>query len=274
MPNRQNVMTGTPRGGTAGYLFRAPLGTPLPTNAEAPLDAAFVDMGYVSSDGVERAISKAYNTIRDMGGTEVLKVRNEHGVTVTLALLETLNGNTAKAVYGDSAVTVTPADASHGNRVSVSYAGAEPDDAIWVLDLSLGGKLKRHVWPSTQLTSEDSTTTLNSEDAATLPVTLTLYPDAAGNHFYEHSDDGAKVTVTTPAITTVLPAGRAVGGLVTISGLRLNGATAVSIGTSANFVVVNPTTIVATVPAGAAGARNVTVTTPAGTSAPVSYTVV
>lgn len=194
MPNRQNVMTGTPRGGTAGYLFRAPIGTALPTDATTTLASAYKDMGYVSEDGVERAINKAYNTIRDMGGTEVLKVRNEHGVTVTLALLETLNGDTAKAVYGDDAVTVTAATSSHGNQVHIAYKGDEPDDAIWVLDLALGGKLKRHIWPSTQLTSEDSTTTLNGEDAASFPVTLTLYADTSGVYFHEYSDDGQQTT--------------------------------------------------------------------------------
>lgn len=83
---------------------------------------------------------------------------------------------------------------------------------------------------------------------------------------------------TAPVITTVTPAGRSVGELVTINGSGFLGATGVSIDavavTADNFTIVSSSTIVATIPATAAGASDVTVTTPAGTSNAVSYTVV
>lgn len=190
MPNAKNVMTGTPKGGVGGYLFRGPLGTALPTDEKTALDAALLDQGYVSEDGVERAISKTYETIRDMGGEEVLKTRTELGVTVSFSLLETLNGETAKTVYGASAVTITAATASSGTKVAVAYDGSEVANSVWVLETALAGKIKRYVFPNAQLASEDQTVTLNSASAATFPVSLTLYKDASGKYFYEYSDDG------------------------------------------------------------------------------------
>jgi hypothetical protein len=69
-----------------------------------------------------------------------------------------------------------------------------------------------------------------------------------------------------PTVTSVAPGSGEVGDSVTIAGTNLTGATAVSFaGTpAATFSVASPTSITATVPAGA-GAGNVTVTTPGGT---------
>lgn len=193
MTATKNVMTGTPKAGTTGYLFRGPAGTAIPTDEKTALNAAFLDQGFVSDEGVERAITKAYEVIRDMGGNEVLKTRTEHGVEVKFALLETLNGNTAKTVYGDGAVTVTPATALAGTKVAIAYKGDEPGaNCPWVLETALGGKVKRYVFPNAMLATEDQTVTLTSSEAATLPVSLTLYPDASGVYFYEYSDDGVK----------------------------------------------------------------------------------
>lgn len=75
----------------------------------------------------------------------------------------------------------------------------------------------------------------------------------------------------TPVVLSLAPAtGAAAGGnLVTIHGTHLLGATGVKWGATnaTNFVIVDDTTIVATAPAGSAGTSQVTVITPAGTSA-------
>ena len=50
MHNASNVSVGKPR--VAGAVFRAPLGTALPTDASTQLAEAYKDMGFVSDDGV------------------------------------------------------------------------------------------------------------------------------------------------------------------------------------------------------------------------------
>ncbi len=83
--------------------------------------------------------------------------------------------------------------------------------------------------------------------------------------------------VTEPTIIGVstvsgLPAGD--GDLITITGTSLLGVTAVTIGgdPSPEVVPINASTLIAVMPAGDAGAVNITVTTPGGTSDPYSYT--
>lgn len=80
--------------------------------------------------------------------------------------------------------------------------------------------------------------------------------------------------VTEPVLATVTPEGEGAGDLVTLTGTGFLGATAVAFGATpaTDFVVVNGSSIIASLPTGSAGSVNVTVTTPAGTSDAVAYT--
>lgn len=81
-------------------------------------------------------------------------------------------------------------------------------------------------------------------------------------------------TGTVPVISSVTPTGQTVGDQIVIKGGNYTGTTAVTIdGVSATeFVVVDASTLVAVIPATVAGAADITVTTPGGTSAPYAYT--
>lgn len=74
-------------------------------------------------------------------------------------------------------------------------------------------------------------------------------------------------------ITSVGPAGRGVGDIVIIAGTRFTGVTSVKFAAvEAEFIQVSDTTISVAIPAGT-GSKAVTVTTPAGVSDAVNYTV-
>lgn len=103
--------------------------------------------------------------------------------------------------------------------------------------------------------------------------------DALSMVSFTITGDGARNAIThpqpaAPYITAISPAGEGVGGLVTITGTNLTGATDVKFAsTSATvFNVISDTQIAVVIP-GTSGAKNVTVVTPQGTSAAVSYTV-
>ena len=49
MPTVANVSAGKPK--VSGAVYRAALGSTLPTDATTSLDAAFKELGYVSEDG-------------------------------------------------------------------------------------------------------------------------------------------------------------------------------------------------------------------------------
>ncbi|MGV8965339.1 MAG: IPT/TIG domain-containing protein [Cellulomonas sp.] len=77
-----------------------------------------------------------------------------------------------------------------------------------------------------------------------------------------------------PVVTGASPSGATATSLVTITGKSFTGATAVKFGATAAtaFTFLSSSTIVASVPAGAAGTAAITVTTPAGISTTFAYT--
>jgi len=182
-------MAGKPRPG--GFIFRAPLGTALPTDAATPLAEAFIELGYASSDGWSRQINKSYQAIIAYGGDEVLKTRTEHSVGFSLTLIEALNAETNKAKWGEAAVKVTPATSTHGQQITVSYAGADTPPAVYVLDMEDSGRIRRSVFPNAVDTTESFEQTFSDSDAINLPFTFSAYKDeATGLYFFDYSDDG------------------------------------------------------------------------------------
>lgn len=188
MTNSKNVVAGRPK--PNGAIFRAPLTTALPTSESTALTGAFIGQGYAAEDGLERAINKAYETIRAWGGDEVKRSRTEIGVQLTFTLIEAANGEVAKTIWGEDAVTITPATSSEGTKIAVAYAGEDVDESVWVFDLKDGRHLRRIVVPRGQVTTEDFTQTFSDSEVIAYPVTLTLFKDENGNYFYEYSDDG------------------------------------------------------------------------------------
>lgn len=195
MGNALNVQVGKPR--ATGAIFKAPLGTALPADESTTLVAAYEDHGFASSDGLSKAISRAYNEIKEWGGKTVLRPQTEVGVTVNFTCIEAVGvtgGRVAKSVFGDTAVTITPASASAGTKIAVAFTGDELPNGVWVFDMvnPSTNALRRVVTANAQVTNEDFTQTYSGESEIQFPVNLTCFPDEAGVFFYEYSDDGVK----------------------------------------------------------------------------------
>lgn len=91
---------------------------------------------------------------------------------------------------------------------------------------------------------------------------------------FRQSITNPTLTPEKPALASALPTGAGEGEMVTITGANFTGATDVKFGaTSAgDFIIVNDSKIVASLPAGTAGSAAVTVTNSAGASDALAYT--
>jgi len=178
------IVAGTGKPG--GYIFRAPAGTTLPTDETTALDPAFINQGYASSDGLSRAITKAYEVIRDWNGDEVKRLKTETSVTLTFTLIQAADPNVLKAKFGDGAVTVA------GTKITVAYKGEDAPAGPWDFELKDGDSVRRIVAPNAKDVTEDFTQEMTAGAVVGIPITLTLYKDASGVFFYDYADSGVE----------------------------------------------------------------------------------
>ena len=192
MPSSSNVSAGKPK--VTGAIFIAPVGTTLPTDSTTALAAGFVELGYASDAGVVNSESRETETIKAWGGDTVLKPFTGKEDTFQFTLIEALNVNALKLVYGDSNVT---GDLTNG--ISIKSAAEDLDYHSFVIEMVLNGAVKRIVIPSAKVTEVGDITYADGE-AIGYDTTLSAVPDAAGGTHYEYikavSNSGTTTTST------------------------------------------------------------------------------
>lgn len=169
-----NVTTGKPAAG--GAIWRAPLGTTLPTDATTALGEAFACLGYVSEDGYTNENSPETEDIKAWGGDVVCTTQTEKPDRFSFTLIEYFNAEVKKTVYGDANVTGT---LSTGMVVRAN--SAEANAAVYVIDQALrGGVKQRTVIPNAKL-SELAEIVYKDDEVVGYNVTLTALPGGFGS---------------------------------------------------------------------------------------------
>lgn len=163
----------------SGYIWVAPLGTAVPTNATTELDKAFVGLGYLSEDGLtEPASFEPGDDIVAAGGDTVAQADPTFSKTWTGTCIEALNEDLLKVAYGSANVTVTPAGETDGSITVKEQAGNLEHHVIVIDEMLKGGRKRRNVMAdATFLITGDishvHTALVNFE------FTITAYPTAS-----------------------------------------------------------------------------------------------
>lgn len=150
---------------TTGQIFRAPVGTALPTNATSAPAAAFLanEIGFVSDGGITESMGADTTDIQAWQNGDVVRtIQTSHTVTWAWEMLET-NSLTLAAFYGNFAAN------------TVQITGDQPGHYSWIIDVDDQGNNIRIVIPDGQITERGDVTYANAE-AVRYPVTVTAYP--------------------------------------------------------------------------------------------------
>lgn len=82
----------------AGAVFNAALGTTLPTDTTTALDEAFVNLGFISEDGVTNTNSPSCEDVKAWGGDIVLSTQTEKKDEWKFKLIEANNADVLKVI--------------------------------------------------------------------------------------------------------------------------------------------------------------------------------
>lgn len=163
-----------------GPIYWAPKGTTLPTDTTTALDNAFKALGYVSEDGVTNDNSPASEITKAWGGYTVMNMQTERPDTFGFTMLEALNVDLLKVIYGTA--NVTEADGA----ITVKATADDMVHGSWVIDSILqDGKKERIVIPDAVI-SELGTITRVDNEPISYELTITAVPDATGVYHYQY----------------------------------------------------------------------------------------
>lgn len=179
MSEKKNVTSAKPKVG--GAVWVAPLGTKLPTDAKTTLDVAFKSLGYCSDDGLTNANSPETENQKAWGGMNVLTMHTGKEDTFSFKLIEALNIDVLKTVYGPNNVT---GDLETG--ISIKSKNEEPEQYSWVFEMILKGSvLKRIVVPCAAISEIGE---INYKDNESIGYDCTIYAvsDSEDTNHYEY----------------------------------------------------------------------------------------
>jgi hypothetical protein len=182
------VAAGSPL--VTGGILAAPVGTALPTDSDAVLNAAFDALGYATDDGLVPSGDAASTTdIFAWGGDNVLSVTDTPATKkYTFSLIEIFNEDVNNFIYGDANVTPTAAGSGQGSRLAIEDKGDEPGSWSLVFDMKHGDKRMRLVVPNGSVKVLGERAYVDS-DVAGWECEVTCLADADGTYVYRYLEN-------------------------------------------------------------------------------------
>ena len=120
----------TAKGVAGGYFFSAPIGTALPQSYDDTLDSAFVDLGFLSDDGLAMSNEEDSEDFHDLNGDTIYSASSSRTETLTCTLVET-KAATLKEFWGQDNVT------DENGLITETHTSKDRPSRVYVFDFVL-----------------------------------------------------------------------------------------------------------------------------------------
>lgn len=192
MASTANVNVGKPDTGVSGGVSSAPIGTVLPTDATAALDAEFTNYGFISEDGLTETNEKSSDKIKAWGGRIVKNLQTDSSASFSFSFIESSNADVLKAICGEDNVTVTGSDGNQ--QITAKFDLEQLPSRVWNFDVRDGDNRVRVSVPNGQIT-ELGDVTYGDEDVIAYEVTVdALWDDTLKAYYVKYLSRGGAVT--------------------------------------------------------------------------------
>ncbi|WP_291474202.1 hypothetical protein [Corynebacterium sp.] len=191
--NVKNAFVGSPAI-DGGVLFRAPLGTALPTDSTTAIDRdVWEDHGAVSEDGVSVVQDRSTSDIKAYGGDTFITVQDNYDEQIEITLLEDDNDAVLRSAFGEAFVEKTEATSAEGTKRTIYHTSQPLPISSFVVHSVYGDKTKRYVIERGQVVSVGDTVDVHS-DVTKKTLTIKTYKPAdealKGGNVVEYRNDG------------------------------------------------------------------------------------
>lgn len=162
-----------------GGIAFAPIGTTLPTTANAALAEGFKNVGYVSDDGVTRALGLDTTTINAWGGAVAAVLSGAKTETFQFRVINAYEADFLAMVFGSASGTLD-------TGLTVESNSFQQEAHEWVITmLEVDGNGHRIVVPNGVITEIGDITYVDN-DVVGYEVTITAIGDEDGVTAYDY----------------------------------------------------------------------------------------
>lgn len=177
--DKDNITIGLPKSG--GALFWAPAGTALPTDATTALAAAYVNLGYVTEDGLTSTVAEDGDDIKAWGPETVGRSQTGYSKRFTFNLLETARVAALQFVYGEDNVALDVDE-----NITIDETGEQLPRGILVCDTlqnngSATPRIKRQILGDAQFDDRSGDQVHNNSDPVNFPVSVNAHKFTSGS---------------------------------------------------------------------------------------------
>lgn len=178
MADIKNVSAAKPKVGGAIHIGTKK--SSLPKDALSEL-TGFTSLGYISEDGLTNENEMDTETIKAWGGDTVLALNKGSEDKFTFTLIESLNIEVLKYVFGSSNV-----EGTIETGITIKSNSKSKDDLPIVIDMIMKDNiLRRIVIPSGSIL-ETGEITYKDDEAIGYEITVLAKPDSEENSHYEY----------------------------------------------------------------------------------------